>query len=112
LRQAQKAAFRFHLEVELVVFRPADRAQQNGIGGLRLGHRCVRQRRAMRVIGAAAHQILAHIEGKAALGAEPADDLLHFAHDFGPDAVTGEEEEGGVGHGLHAFSLGEFALCD
>jgi nucleoside-diphosphate-sugar epimerase len=51
------------------------------------------QRRAMRVIGATTHQVFAHVEGDAALVAEPVDHLAHLGHHFGADAVTGQDKK-------------------
>ena len=56
------------------------------------------QRRAVFVIGAAANEVFGDIEGDAALGTEPVDDFADFRHDFGADAVAGQDEERWVGH--------------
>jgi len=58
------------------------------------------------VIGAAADEVFADVEVDAALGAEPADDLFHLGHDFGADAIAGEDEKGGIGHGGSPAGLG------
>ena len=68
LAQPQQPALGLQREVERVVLRPADRAEQHRVGGLRPGHRRVGQRRAVRVVGAAADQVLLDGEGQAVRG--------------------------------------------
>mgnify|MGYP006158241359 CR=1 FL=1 len=79
--------------------KAANGAQQHRVHLLRLCHGGIGQRRAMCVIGAAAHKVFGHVEFDPALGVEPADDLFHLGHDFGTDAVAGEDKDGGIGHG-------------
>ena len=98
LANAQQAAFGFQREIEIVVFRPANRAQQNRVRRLRLGQSLIRQRHTMGVIGRAADQVFADIELKPALGAEPVDDLADLGHDFGADPVAGQDEDGRIFH--------------
>ena len=54
LAQPQQPGLRPHVVRHLVPFRPADRAEDHRVGGLRLGHGLVGDRDAMRVVGAAA----------------------------------------------------------
>ena len=51
LAQTQQARLRPHLIGHLVPFRPADRAEKHGIGGVRLGHVFFGNRLAVRVVG-------------------------------------------------------------
>jgi hypothetical protein len=92
LAQAQEPTLGLHGEVEHVVFRPAHGAQQDRVDLLRLGHRRVGERRAVGVIGRAADEVLADVEGDA-LRAEPVDDLAHLGHDLGADPVAGQDEQ-------------------
>ena len=52
----------------------------------------------MGVVGRAAHEILAHVEGQIALGPVPVDDLANLLHHLGADAVAGKNEKGRIGH--------------
>src|SRR6056297_2343427 len=56
------------------------------------------QRCAMRVIGGATDEILADVEGHVALGTIPVDDLDDLGHDFGADAIAGQDQKRGVAH--------------
>ncbi len=62
LAQAEQARLGTRLVRHRIPFRPADRAEQNRVGGERLGHVRFRDRLAMRVIGAAADQALFGLE--------------------------------------------------
>ena len=62
LAQAQQPGFRPRVIRDIVPFRSADRAEHHGVGLHRLGHGGVGDRLAMRVIGAAADQIVLDIE--------------------------------------------------
>ena len=53
----------------------------------------------MRVVGAAADQILLDLERQAAICREPADDLADLRHDLRADAVAGQNQQGRGGHG-------------
>ena len=53
----------------------------------------------MGVIGGAADQIFGHIELQPSRRPHPVDDFAHLGHHFGADAVAGQDQEGGVGHG-------------
>ena len=96
--QAQKPAFRFDGEVEVIIFGPTHSTQQHRVGGQCLGHGVIMQRRAVRVIGRPADEILFNIKGQTALCAIPVDDPCHLAHDLGSNAVSGEDKQGWVGH--------------
>ena len=99
--QAQQAALRLYAEIEIVIFRAADRAKQHGINALRFFHRLIGQRRAMRIICATAHQIFGDIKGQATLCAIPVDDFAHLGHNLGADPVTGKNEKRWVAHGTN-----------
>ena len=90
--ETQKATLGLYREIEHVVFRAADGAEEDGVDLLRLGHRGVGQGRAVRVVGRAAHEVLAHVEGEAALRAVPVDDLADLCHDLWADAVAGRAD--------------------
>ena len=93
LAQPQQAGFRAHLVGHRVPFRPADRAEQHGVGGQRLGHVGFRNRLAMRVIGGAADQPFLGLEAAAEILVHGRDQLLDLGHGLGADAVAGQEEE-------------------
>ena len=93
LAQPQQPGLRPHVVGHLVPFRPADRAEDHGVGGLRLGHGRVGDGDAVRVIGAAADQPLLGLERADALLVEEGDEALDLGHDFGADAVAGEQKE-------------------
>ena len=100
MRRRRRPGLGAHLVGDLVPLRAADGAQQHGVGLERLVHGGVRDRLAVGVVGAAAHEVL--LDGEVhALGVEPADDLLHLAHDLGADAVAGEDEKV-MGHGARS----------
>ena len=89
----------------LVPFRPADRAEDHRVGGLRLLDRRIGDRDAVRVIGAAAAQPLLGVERPHAVAVHPGDQLLHLGHDFGANPVAGEKEEIVGGHGCLALQV-------
>ena len=105
LAQTQQTAFRFDTEVEVIILRATDGPQQDGIDLLGFGHRFVSQWRAVSVIGAAADQILGHVKRHVALVTIPDDDALHLGHDFGADAVSGEDQKGRVRHGCASLAV-------
>ena len=53
----------------------------------------------MGVIGGAAHEILFDVEGDAPPLMEPVEDAARLAHHFGPEAVSGQNQQLGVRHG-------------
>ena len=83
----------------MIPFRPADRAEDHGVGGFRLGHGRVRDALLARVIGRAADQPLLGRKMRDALRIEPVDQALHLRHHFGADAVAGEKQQVVGGHG-------------
>jgi hypothetical protein len=73
--------------------RPADRAEDHGVGGMRLGHGLVGDGDLVGVIGGAADKPVLGLEvGDALLGIE-AKEPFHLGHDLGADAVAGEKKE-------------------
>ena len=98
LAQAQQPRLRPHVVGHLVPFRPADRAEDHGVGGMRLGHGVVGDGDPVGVVAAAADQPLLGLERAHAVRVHPGDELLHLGHDFGADAVAGEQEELVGGH--------------
>ena len=84
LAQAQQPALGLHGKIQIVVFRPAHGAQKHRVDLLRARHRRIGQRRAMRVIGRPADQILGHLEGDPAPVAEPVDEAATSAMTSGP----------------------------
>ena len=98
LAQPQQPGFRPHVIGHLVPFRPADRAEDHGVGGMRLGHGGVGDRDLVRVVAAAADQPFLGLERAHAVRVHPGDELFHLGHDFGADAVAGEQQELVGGH--------------
>ena len=103
LAQPQQAGFGPHLVGHLVPFRPADRAEQHGVGGERLAHVLFRDRLAMRVVGRAADQPFIGLEAGVELGIHDGDQLLHLAHRLGADAVAGEKQKRARCHAVKTF---------
>ncbi len=93
LAQTQKARFRPHVIGHVVPFRPADRTEDDGVGGIRLGHRLLGDRHFMRVVANAADESFLGVEAGDALRVEEIDQPLHLGHHFGADAVAGEQQE-------------------
>jgi hypothetical protein len=62
LAEPEEPALGLHREVEHVVLRPAHGAQKHSVDLLRLGHRGVRQRHPVHVVGRAAHEVLGDVE--------------------------------------------------
>ena len=95
LAQAQQTGF--GARAALIPFRPADCAQQNGIGPFAAGARGIRKRIAMMVDGDAAKVM------RCKLQVETEARIRRFQHrarggsDFGADAVTGQQDDVG-GH--------------
>ncbi len=88
------------LESDLVPLRPADRAEDDGIGRLGLGQRRIGQRRAVLVDGDATDQ--GRLGGELGLGllVQEGENALDLDHDLGTDAVAGHEKQLVVGHGV------------
>ena len=93
LAQPQQAGLGAHLVRHRIPFRPADRAEQHRVRRHRLGHVGIGNRRAMRVVGAAADQALIGGEAAAELFVHGRYQLLDLGHGLGADAVAGEQEK-------------------
>ena len=93
LAQPQDRQLRAKLESKLLPFRSTDRAEQDGIGILRLLHRLVGDRRAARIDRGAAHQIVRDVERDHAAAVHPVDDATHLAHHLGADAVARQDQQ-------------------
>ena len=93
LAQPQQAGLGPHVVGHLVPFRPADRAEDHGVRGLRLLHGGVGDGHLVRVIAAAADQRLFGRELVGTFFVEEVDDALHLGHDFGADAVAGKKKQ-------------------
>jgi hypothetical protein len=104
LAQPEQPCLGPHLVRYLVPFRPADRTEQNGVRGERLGHVLFGDRLAVGVVGAAADQPLLGLEAGAELRVHESDQLLHLGHRLHADAVAGKEEEL---FGCHGDAFGE-----
>ena len=109
LAQPQEAALGLQFEWQGFPFRPADRAEQHRIAGLRLGQGFVGQRRAGSLIGGAADQPLADLEAGEVAAVEKLDDAHDLAHDLRADAVAGQDENFAVGAGLSHVSVPEIS---
>ena len=95
MRRRRRPRFGLLLERQVVPFGAADRAEQDRVGGLRLGHRVVADRGAFTVDRGAADQAQVDVEigaGLVGAGVQPFDDIADFAHDFGADAVARQEQ--------------------
>ena len=75
---------------EMVPLGAADGAEENRFGSIAGGDRRFRKGRARRINGGAAHKGFRAFERKAEAGAGSVEHLERFAHDFGSDAVAGE----------------------
>ena len=93
LAQAQQAGFGAHLVRHRIPFRAADRAEDDGVGGQRLGHVALGDRHLVGVIGRAADQAGIGLEFGDPGRIEPIDQPLHLAHHLGADTVTGEQQQ-------------------
>ena len=98
LAQAQQATLGLQAEIQIVILRAADSSQKDGIHLLRLFHRGVGQRHTVFVIGSTPDKILADIKGQITIGTEPINHLADFGHNFGADAVAGQDKKRGVAH--------------
>ena len=98
LAQAQQAGLGADLVGHLVPFGPADGAEDDGVGGLRLGQRLVRQRHAVLVDGGAADQAGLGLELRLALLVEEGNQPLDLGHHLRADAVAGKQQKRVRGH--------------
>ena len=98
LAQPQQPRLRPHVVGHGVPFRPADRAEDHRIGGVRLGHGGVGDRHLVGVVAAAADQRLLGLERAHAVAVHPGDQFLHLGHHLGADAVAGKQEQIVGGH--------------
>jgi hypothetical protein len=100
LPEPQQAGLGADLVGDLVPLRPADRAEDDGVGGLGLGEHLVGQRRAVLVDRATAAERLLGLElGLGFLGQER-DQPVDLGHHLGADAVAGQEEQVVGRHGV------------
>ena len=90
--QAQQAPLWLDRKVKIIIRRTADSTEQNCVYFLCFCHRVIVQRDAVFVICRTADKILRHVKRNIALVAEPSDDPFDLIHDFGADAVTGEDQ--------------------
>ena len=98
LAQPQEARFGAHVVADIVPLRPADRAENDGIGGVRLRHRLLGDGDLMRIVTAAADKpFLGFERGNSRLG-EEAKKPLYFGHHLRTDAVAGKEKKLVTGH--------------
>src|SRR6185437_1771827 len=95
--QTQKPALRAMLERQRVPFGPAHRTEQHGICRACLRHHRIGRGRTMRLVRDAADQIFVDRVGELAVLAEPFEHAARLGHHFGPDAVTGQQQDF-VGH--------------
>src|SRR6516165_2249826 len=99
LAQPQEACLWAGVVVDLVPFRPSDRPEDHGIRGMRLCHGLLPDGDLMGVITAAAYQLFLSLEPHVPARVEPCNELFHFGHHFGADAVAGEKEKLVCRHG-------------
>ena len=93
LAQPQQAGLRPHVIGHAVPFRPADRAEDDGVGRVRLGHGLVGDRDLVGVIAGTADEPFLGLEPPHAARVHPGDEFLHLGHHLGADAVAGEKKE-------------------
>ncbi len=93
LRRRKQAGFRAHFVRNAIPLRTADGAEENGIGRKRLLHVVFGDRRAMRIIGAAADQAFVGDETGLHRLVHVSDDLADLAHGLGTDAVARQQEK-------------------
>ena len=93
LAQAEKAGLRALVVSDAIPFRAADGAEHHRVGGRCASHGRVRDRRPMRIVGAAADEIGLGLDLGTPSRIHPGDDAGDLGHHFGADAVAGEEEE-------------------
>ena len=99
--EPQQAGFGTVLIGDLIPLRPADGAEHHGIGLLRLRHRRVGDRDAVRVIGRSAHQIAIDLKfDGVALGVEEGDETLNLGNRLDANTVAGKKQKRVRGHGL------------
>ena len=97
LAQSQQPRLRPRFVRHFVPFRPADSAEDHGIGGVSLGHGLVGNGDLVRVIAGTADKPFLGLEiGDTLLGVE-AKQPFHLGHDFGTDAVASEKQKLEVG---------------
>ena len=92
LAQFQETGFGPLVSRRVIVFWPADRAEQNRVGVHRGRQRIVGQRRAMCIVGGAADEILLYVKADSAVGAEPINDPHNLFHNFRTDAVARQNQ--------------------
>jgi hypothetical protein len=89
-----------------VPLRPADGAEDHGVGGLGLVHRRLGDRDPVRVEGGAADEVGGRLEPPlGALRVEKGDDALDFGHGLHTDAVARQQQQLERGHGWLPVSL-------
>ena len=93
LAQAEQAGFGTHLIGDRIPLRTADRAEDDGVGGQRLGHVALGDRHLVGVIGRAADEAGVGLEAGDARLVEPVDQPLYLAHHLGADTVAGEQQQ-------------------
>ena len=93
LAQPQQSRLRPHLIWHAVPFRPAHRAEDHGVGRVRLGHGLIGDRDLVGVIAGAPDQSFLGVEPRRAARVHPGDELFHLGHHLGADTVPGEEKE-------------------
>ena len=94
LAQPEQAGFGAHLVGHLVPFRPADRAEEHGVGGERLRHVRFGDRLAVRVVGRSRRPDPPRSRSRRrAPSFMTAIERLHLGHGLGADAVAGEKEK-------------------
>jgi hypothetical protein len=70
---------------------------------MRFGHRVIVQRRAVGIISRTTDKVGFNVKRQVTLVAEPRDNALNLGHDFGANAVTGQDQKGGVRHCNKSF---------
>ena len=98
LAQAQEPRLRPRLVRHAVPLRPADGAEDDGVGRMRLRHGFFGDGDLMGLVARAADQLLLGFEIRDAGLGEEAEEPFHLGHHFRTDAVAGEKEELVRGH--------------
>ena len=92
-QRQQRTALRLDVRREVLPFRSADRAEENGVRLFRGGYRFRRQRVARGIDRRAADEVLRAGNREAEFGFHGVENADGLGHDFGANAVSGEDRD-------------------
>ncbi len=93
MRNRKQAGLRPRVIGHSIPFRPADRAEDHGVGGLRQRHGGVGDGDLVGIVAGAADEPFLGLERGQPPLIHQGDELLDLGHDLGADAVAGEQQE-------------------